>query len=367
MANLLLSGVRKSFDGRRVLDSLDLDVSSGELLAVLGASGCGKTTLLRLISGFEHLDAGEITIDGQVVASRQMHAMPEVRRIGYVPQEGALFPHLTVADNVLFGLPRGSRRNLAQAEALLESVGLPASYTARAPHELSGGEQQRVALARALALAPRIVLLDEPFSALDAGLRVETRKAVAAALAAAGATALLVTHDQAEALSLGRRVAVLRDGRVAQISAAQELYRRPIDADLAQFIGDAVLVDGVAAGGRAQCVFGQLPLAVNLSDGPVTVMIRPEQILLAAPRAFGAIAARIVGLDFYGHDARVAAIVGTGLRIAFRLAGHAVPRPDESVWLAVEGTVMAFRSQAVFDQRPSVHGAFARQPIRGAA
>ena len=173
-------------------------------------------------------------------------------------QEGSLFPHLTVAANVVFGLPRRERRDRFRAEAILESVGLPASYASRGPHELSGGEQQRVALARALAPQPKLVLLDEPFSALDASLRIETRQAVAAILQAAGATALLVTHDQSEALSMGREVAVLRDGVLAQVAPPEDLYRQPADAALAQFVGEAALLPGVIAAGFATCALGRL-------------------------------------------------------------------------------------------------------------
>ena len=250
MAALQVQGVRKAFDRQPVLQGVDLAVGAGRLVAILGRSGSGKTTLLRLICGFERVDAGEIAIDGQRVSTPALRLPPEQRRIGYVAQEGALFPHLTVAANVLFGLPRAARRERHRAEALLEMVGLPAAYAARWPHELSGGEQQRVALARALAPAPRLVLLDEPFSSLDAALRVETREAVAAALRQAGATALLVTHDQAEALSLGQEVAVLRAGRVVQMATPEVLYRQPADAELARFVGEAVLLPGVADGGQ---------------------------------------------------------------------------------------------------------------------
>ncbi len=207
MAEIRIEGLSKAFGERSVLRGVDLDVSSGRLVAILGASGSGKTTLLRLLCGFERADDGRIALNRQLVCAPGLHVPPERRRIGYVAQEGALFPHLSVAQNILFGLPRPARRSRdgGRAEALLELVGLPASYGNRPPHELSGGEQQRVALARALAPDPQLVLLDEPFSSLDAALRIGTRQAVAAALEAAGTTALLVTHDQSEALSMGHR------------------------------------------------------------------------------------------------------------------------------------------------------------------
>ena len=240
---LRVSALAKSFGATPVLRGLDLLVAEGHLVAILGASGGGKTTLLRLLCGFEQADAGTIAIGGAVVDGvvdgRPVHVRSERRRVGYVAQDGALFPHLSVADNILFGLSRAGRRERARAEALLELVGLPASYALRPPQALSGGEQQRVALARALAPRPRLVLLDEPFSALDAFLRAGTRRAVADALAQAGASALLVTHDQSEALSLGDRVGVLRDGRLVQVATPSELYRHPVDARLARFVGEA--------------------------------------------------------------------------------------------------------------------------------
>jgi len=244
MARLSVTQLSKAFGGRPVLRGVDLDVPAGSLIAVLGSSGSGKTTLLRLVCGFERADSGVVTIDGQVVTGAGVHAPPEKRRIGYVAQEGSLFPHLTVFDNVAFGLPRSERRDRARIEALLTSVGLPAAYAGRAPHQLSGGEQQRVALARALAPSPKLVLLDEPFSSLDAALRVETRQAVANALAASGATALLVTHDQSEALAMGSEVAVLRDGLFAQIARPETLYRQPVDVAMARFVGEAVILPG---------------------------------------------------------------------------------------------------------------------------
>ena len=201
MAELVCASVAKSYGARAVLHDVDLVVPEGTLTAILGASGSGKTTLLRLVIGFIADHHGTIAVGGSVVsASGGLHVAPDKRAIGYVAQEGALFPHLTVAENVSFGLDRGARRHGARTAEALDLVGLGSSYAARRPHELSGGEQRRVGLARALAPKPWIVLLDEPFSGLDAHLRSETRAAVTTALEAEGATAVLVTHDQAEAL-----------------------------------------------------------------------------------------------------------------------------------------------------------------------
>jgi iron(III) transport system ATP-binding protein len=327
-----------------VLRGVDLAVVSGEIVAILGASGSGKTTLLRLVCGFERADAGTIHIGGQLVFGPGLQVPPEERGIGYVAQEGALFPHLTVADNLLFGLPRKRRRARAGVAELLTLVSLPAAYAGRWPHELSGGEQQRVALARALAPRPKLVLLDEPFSSLDAALRSETRQVVASALAAAGATALLVTHDQDEALSMGNRVAVLRRGRIVQVATPAELYREPIDPDLARFVGEAVLVKGHAAGGNATGILGALPLAGKVCEGPVTVLLRPEQIRLL-PLDQAPLRARVAKVTFYGHDAVVMLTLGSDaepLQLAARVAGHMTPRVGEEVGLTVEGKVVAF-------------------------
>ena len=343
MADVRIAGLTKSFRGAPILRGVDLVVPSGALFAILGASGSGKTTLLRLLSGFERADSGVIEIGGRRAAGPGVHVPPERRQVGYVAQEGSLFPHLSVAANVLFGLARSERRDRIKAEALLESVGLPASYASRGPHELSGGEQQRVALARALAPKPKLVLLDEPFSALDAALRIETREAVAAILKAAGATALLVTHDQSEALSMGRQVAVLRDGVLAQVAAPEKLYRQPADADLAQFVGEAVLLPGLVAGGFATCALGRLELAQSAPDGPVEVMVRPEQIRLESRTNAGSAKAQVLAVTYYGHDASIILSLDAGAtRVTTRVAGHMAPQPGAQVSLRVEGGVMAY-------------------------
>ena len=273
------------------------------------------------------------------------HVPPERRRVGYVAQEGALFPHLNVADNIAFGLPRRLRRERRRVDELLELVGLPRSYAARGPQQLSGGEQQRVALARALAPDPALVLLDEPFSSLDAALRAGTREAVTAALANAGATALLVTHDQAEALSIGRRVAVLRDGRLIQIATPEILYRQPVDAELARFVGEAVLLTGLASGGRVSCALGDLKLCAPAPDGPVEAMIRPEQIRLRSVGDATEARAEVVAVTFYGPDAEVRlSLSGAEPALAFsaRVPGYACPRPGDLVAIAVVGEVVAY-------------------------
>jgi iron(III) transport system ATP-binding protein len=350
MSELRISGLRKSFDGHPVLHGIDLAVERGTLLALLGPSGSGKTTLLRVLCGFERADGGTVEIDGKRVAGDNLHLPSERRRIGYVPQEGALFPHLSVAENIVFGLPRHQRRAHHRVAELLELVGLPADYAERAPQQLSGGQQQRVALARALAPAPTLVLLDEPFSSLDAALRIETREAIAHALAALGTTAVLVTHDQSEALSLGKQVAVLWDGRLIQTAAPQTLYREPVTRDIACFVGEAVFLSAVASGGIATSVLGPLRLRMPVADGPVDVMVRPEQILLShgdepAARGLDAVVRDVtfngqyadVGLELQASHAQPATF-----SVRARLPGHRMPLAGDQVRVAVDGDVIAY-------------------------
>jgi len=353
VAELRCSSLAKSYGARAVLDEVDLVVPEGTLTAILGASGSGKTTLLRLIIGFITPDRGTISVDGSVVAAAGgVQIAPDKRAIGYVAQEGALFPHLTVAENVAFGLPRGERKKGSRTSEALELVGLGSGYAGRRPHELSGGEQRRVGLARALAPKPRIVLLDEPFSGLDAHLRAETRAAVTTALASEGATAVLVTHDQSEALSMGREVAVLRSGRLAQTATPTVLYRAPVDLDVARFVGDAVVVPGHARAGLVECVLGRLPTVGSTVTGNVEVMVRPEQIRL--PRrsdrlaaAEATVLADVIGHQYYGPDSVVQLRLRDDARtpISARTFDIAVPEAGEAVGVAVAGPVVVYPLQ----------------------
>jgi iron(III) transport system ATP-binding protein len=341
MTALALAGLRKAFGTRTILRDISLDVASGGLLAVLGASGSGKTTLLRLICGFERSGGGTIRLGDELVSGPGLHVPPERRRVGYVAQDGALFPHLSVADNIAFGLPRRARRARHRVAELLELVGLPAAYADRPPQELSGGEQQRVSLARALAPQPGLVLLDEPFSSLDAGLRVETRQAVAGALRKTGATAVLVTHDQAEALSLGDAVAVLRDGALVQVAEPETLYRRPADIALARFLGEAVVLPGEALGAVVRCALGTFLLVAPAGEGPVGVLIRPEQIRLGAPGEGHP--ATVEAVTFYGHDCSVELwAAGLPERLTALVPGYASPVAGAVVGVRVEGPVAAY-------------------------
>nr|WP_295770579.1 ABC transporter ATP-binding protein [Rhodoferax sp.] len=275
---LKLSGIDKSYGNAQVLHSIDLQVTAGSRTAIVGPSGSGKTTLLRIIAGFEAPNAGSLTLGGSVLADGS-HAVPAHQRgIGFVPQEGALFPHLNVADNIGFGLLRNASDRQARIHELMDMVALDPALLRARPHEISGGQQQRVALARALALRPKLILLDEPFSALDTGLRVATRKAVAELLGRAGITTILVTHDQAEALSFADTVAVMRAGRLVQVGAAKEVYQRPVDADTAAFLGDAIILPASVANGRAHCELGHITVDDTLLTGPQHIVLRPEQL-----------------------------------------------------------------------------------------
>jgi iron(III) transport system ATP-binding protein len=259
--------------------------------------------LLRLIAGFEAPDAGTITINGRKVASPKSAVAPHRRGVGYVAQDGALFPHLTVGQNIAYGL-RGTDRSEVHARVgeLLETVSLDASYASRRPHQLSGGQQQRVALARALARHPVLMLLDEPFSALDTGLRASTRKAVAGLLSDAGVTALLVTHDQEEALSIADQVAVMRDGRFTQVGSPQNVYRQPTDRFTAEFLGDCISLPCTVESGVADCALGRVP--VQADDGPATLVLRPELLVATvvsdSERLNGV--GTVIATEFLGHD-----------------------------------------------------------------
>ncbi len=338
---LEVCGLTKSFGTHWVLDGIDLVVLRGSVTAILGPSGGGKTTLLRIIAGFEVPDAGTVMIDGSTVASPSENVPPERRRVGVVPQEGALFPHLDVAGNVGFGLPRNSERN-DRIDHVLDLVGLPGVRRMR-PHQLSGGQQHRVALARALAPRPSIVVLDEPFASLDAGLRAQVRDEVLAALEGANTTALIVTHDQQEALSVADQVAVLLDGRIAQCADPVTLYEAPASLDLATFVGEAIVLDGEVEGETVRCGLGILDLRDSSGlpgAGRVRVVVRPEQIEI--PSAGRAVAGTVLSRVFYGHDGLVRIDLGDGSIVTARVQAGRLPEPGATVALCVRGPVSAF-------------------------
>ncbi|ABW14696.1 ABC transporter related [Parafrankia sp. EAN1pec] len=350
MTALTVSQVTKRFGDTTALAGVDLDVPDGTVTAVLGQSGCGKTTLLRLVAGFGDPDGGTIEFGGERVFGPGRSVPAQRRRVGYVPQEGALFPHVDVAANIGFGLPRAERRSARRAAELLDLVGLDASLARRFPHQLSGGQQQRVALARALAPRPSIVLLDEPFSSLDAGLRLSTARAVVEALCVNGTTALLVTHDQNEALSLADQVAVMSAGRITQVGSPQEIYTAPDNPAVAAFVGAAVFVPAVVSGLTASSDLGELTVRPGSAQGAARMLIRPEQIRLVAAAEGGpgdkaGVSGQVTEVNYFGHDATVQLQLDrSGRTVTARVPGNQLPGPGARVWLAVDGPVTAFAS-----------------------
>jgi iron(III) transport system ATP-binding protein len=332
-ARLSIRGLRKSFADTVAVDDLDLDVDGGRLCALLGPSGCGKTTTLRLIAGLERADTGEIDLGDRSLTAPGTFIPPERRRIGMVFQDYALFPHYDVAGNVAYGL--GRRADPARVRQVLELVGLQ-RVADRPVHQLSGGQQQRVALARALAPTPELILLDEPFSNLDASLRERVREDVREIIAAAGVTALFVTHDQEEALSLAERVAVMRDGRIEQVGTPEEIYSRPSTRWMAAFLGEVEVLAGEARGGRVRCELGSLPVETS-AEGAVEVLIRPESVAIGITGPPNATEAEVVGRRFYGHDQLVELRLPSGRRVSSRRLGFPAWHPGDRVQVWVEG------------------------------
>jgi iron(III) transport system ATP-binding protein len=291
-----LEGATKRFGDVVAVDETSFCVDRGEVVAVLGPSGCGKTTLLRLVAGFEQPDAGAVEIDGRAVAGGGAWVPPEQRRIGMVFQDYALFPHLTVAENVGFGLPR--RLRATRVPELLDIVGLQ-GLGRRYPHELSGGQQQRVAVARALAPSPEVVLLDEPWSNVDPFLRESLRTEVTQIIRPLGVTVVLVTHDREEAFSLADRIALMRDGTIVQEGTSEELYFSPVSRWAAEFVGAGNVLTGRVVQGLVETALGAFPANGASVNGSARVLVRPELLELECDPAG---TAEVVGREFRGHD-----------------------------------------------------------------
>jgi len=328
-----LHGVSKRFGPVVALDGFDLSVDRATVLGLLGPSGSGKTTVLRVIAGFDRPEEGTVAIEGSTVVDADTWVPPERRKVGMVFQDYALFPHLSVADNVAFGLRKRAGRD--RVDTVLAMVGLSGAGN-RMPHELSGGEQQRVALARALAPEPHMILLDEPFSNLDTPNRDRVRREVRAILVEARATAIFVTHDQEEALAMSDVVAVMRAGTVLQTAAPHDLYRRPSDSWVARFLGEAEFVAGTAANGRVETVLGNFA-DETASSGSVEVMIRPEAVLLTRDTSGPAL---VVDREFYGHDQLITLHLDSGIRLLARTGPHPVFSPGDHARFEVTDVVV---------------------------
>lgn len=342
-----VESVSVSYDGvNTAVSDVSLDIETGSVVALLGPSGCGKTSLLRAIAGLERPTSGVISIGDRTVSGPDTWVKPERRNIGMVFQDGALFPHLSVADNIAFGLrSRNSkmssldRRN--RVDELLRLVELD-GLGDRLPETLSGGQQQRVALARSLAPNPSVLLLDEPFSALDAGLRVQVRSKVARILRDVGVTSIFVTHDQDEAFVLGDHVAVMRDGNIEQYGTPDQLYRAPSSPWVAGFVGEANFVDGIPVGDglHASTSIGNIPIAHHRGfkgGGAMQVLVRPEEILLTREERVGLHAATVTSIEYYGHDVRYELELATGGRLAARTHPDVLFDPGDAVHIGYSG------------------------------
>lgn len=354
MSDLVVEHVSVTHGSTLAVDDVSLSIRSGELVAVLGPSGCGKTTLLLAIAGLLPLRDGRIAVGERELSRAGRTVAPEKRGVGWVPQEASLFPHLSVGENIGFAVPggrggagRGAARAARIAE-LAELVGL-GDLTNRAPNQLSGGQAQRVALARALAPQPEVLLLDEPFAALDTQLRTGLRREVAELLRTQGTTSVLVTHDQEEALTLADRVAVMHDGRLAQFGTPEEVYQQPASDWVASFVGDVVELSGTWRAGRVLCALGAVEAsAVGFApaDGDtVRLMLRPEWIVprpdLLAQAAAGA-DARVAAISYAGHDAMITADLVDGPSVLMRMAAVELPAVGDDLRLAVQRPGLAF-------------------------
>jgi iron(III) transport system ATP-binding protein len=335
MSSISCTDLHKSFGDVHAVDGFTLQVEAGDTVALLGPSGCGKTTTLRLIAGFERPDSGSISVGGRMVAGPDAFVPPEKRRIGVVFQDYALFPHYDVAGNVAYGLGRGA--DPERVREVLDLVGLSA-VAERSVNELSGGQQQRVALARALAPAPEVVLLDEPFSNLDASLRARVRDEVREILEAQGVTSIFVTHDQEEALSVADTVAVVNDGHVEQVGTPEQVYSRPATRWVAGFLGEIEILPGVARDGVVNCDLGTISGHSEL-EGDVDVLIRPESLAIdtIAPPTHSAQSAVVVSRRFYGHDQMLELRLDSGRLVHARRLGFPAWHPGDRVRVWIDG------------------------------
>jgi iron(III) transport system ATP-binding protein len=346
VTSVQLNGITAGYGGAPVLTELDLSVISGEFIAILGSSGSGKTTLLRVIAGFLKPISGTVAFGHHIVSSSKVWVPPEKRKVGIVPQEGALFPHLDVIGNIAFGVKKSPHAETRVLE-VLEMVGM-SDYAKARPQELSGGQQQRIALARALAPRPEVLLLDEPFTALDAGLRTSLRSEVRQLLSELGTTSILVTHDQEEALSIADRVAVMRNGQLIQLATPLDLYEDPINLDVARFVGELVELSAeMISPQTVRTSLGDLPVksgsVANSTD--LIAVLRPEQLSVEATTVGDQSAisnGTVMNVNYHGHDSLVEVRLHSGEHVAIRVPGDSTVQPGEPVHVKATGNASTF-------------------------
>jgi iron(III) transport system ATP-binding protein len=337
---LALEGITAAFDGVAVVQELSLEVQAGEIVCLLGPSGCGKTTTLRVAAGLEKQRAGRVLIDGRVVSEKGRHLPPEERAVGLMFQDFALFPHLTVAENIAFGLRRSTPA--AERETLvreyLARVDLE-GYERKFPHQLSGGEQQRVALARALAPRPRVMLMDEPFSGLDNRLRDEVRDHTLAILKAEGAGVLLVTHEPDEAMRMADRIALMRRGRIVQVGAPYHVYNYPVDREAAAFFSDLNIIHGVVRDRQTDTPFGLFLTPKLVDEADVEIIVRPQHLMVEPDRGRPPEATPDHGVPAAGRVER-ARFIGSSSLIEVRMDhdGSVLKASVPYAWLPEPGT-----------------------------
>jgi iron(III) transport system ATP-binding protein len=339
MSELRLEDIRHAFGDHAVLRGVTLTVEPGELVCLLGPSGCGKTTLLRLAAGLETLRQGRILIGENVVADPGHHLPPEKRGVGLMFQDYALFPHLTVLENVLFGVAESNRERRTWAERALERVGL-ALFARTYPHTLSGGQQQRVALVRALAPAPRLLLLDEPFSGLDVTRRHQLREATLGLLKETGVATLMVTHDPEEAMFMADRIIVMNEGHLVQTGTPFATYSHPVDAFVAHLFGPLNRLAGTVKGGRVATVLGSFPATGLAEEQTVDVLIRPEGMMIDGTGGEGTVAARVVAARLLGRTSQLTLTTGgpNGKDVVLKalVSGLFLPPPGTLLTLRVD-------------------------------
>ncbi|WP_300516492.1 ABC transporter ATP-binding protein [Aliiroseovarius sp.] len=342
---LEIRNLTRSFAGREVVRGVSLNVAPGQVTCLLGPSGCGKSTTLRIIAGVDSQDSGDLYIDGELICGGTTFVPPEERSVGLMFQDFALFPHLSVADNVAFGLNGNRAANRKRADELLDRVGL-GSYGHNYPHELSGGEQQRVALARAIAPRPRILLMDEPFSGLDNRLRDGIRDETLSILKEEGTAVLLVTHEPEEAMRMADEIALMRDGRIVQRGAPYNIYNTPVDRAAAAFFSDVNVIRGRSNGALTATPFGDF-LTPGVADGAeVEIVIRPQHLKIdfdrggkgPAPSPDHGVWAcgRVERARFIGNESLVEFVMDSdGTRLKATVPSVFLPKRDTALWIAI--------------------------------